>query len=211
MSLSWCENCVSRHDIIAIGASAGGVEALTKLVRGLPKDLPAAVFVVVHIPASGTSLLPQILSAQGTLPAVQAVDGQAVEPGRIYLAPPDHHLLLEDSRMRCRRGPRENRTRPAIDPLFRTAAQAYGPRVAGVVLSGTLQDGTAGLSAIKQAGGVAVVQDPQEALFPSMPESALRRVPVDYVLPVPEISPLLARLARPPQDGSGPSQKERDA
>jgi len=200
-----------QTDIIAIGASAGGVEALTRLVRELPRDLPAAVFVVVHFPAYGQSLLPTILSAQGHLPAAHAVDDETIVRGHVYVAPPDHHLLLEEGRMRCWRGPRENRTRPAIDPLFRTAAQIYGPRVAAVVLSGTLQDGTAGLSLVKQSGGIAIVQDPKEALFPEMPLSAIHRVPVDYVLPVPEIGPLLVRLAQPHRDTDEAPQKDTHA
>lgn len=183
------------HDIIAVGASAGGVEALMRLARDLPSDLPAAVFVVLHIPANGASALPTILSRAGPLPAVHPRDGEAIEPGRIYVAPPDHHLLVERGRVRLPRGPRENGHRPAVDALFRTAARAYGRRVVGAVLSGTLDDGTAGLLAIKARGGVAVAQDPTDALFSGMPASAIENVAVDHVVPLSEIAPLLVQLA----------------
>ena len=186
------------HDIIVIGTSAGGVDALRELVRHLPPDLPAAIFVVMHIPADSQSILPQILSHNGPLPARHGVDGEAIEYGRIYVAPPDHHLLVERERVRLVRGPKENRSRPAADPLFRSAARAYGPRVVGVVLTGGLDDGTAGLLAIKQRGGVAVAQDPAEALYPGMPRNALENVEVDYCLPLSEIPPLLAQLATTP-------------
>jgi two-component system, chemotaxis family, protein-glutamate methylesterase/glutaminase len=191
---------LAGHDIIVIGASAGGVEALITLVRALPADLPAAVFVVLHIPAQSPSMLPAILSRAGPLQALQARDGMPIEHGRIYVAAPDHHLLLERERLRNVRGPRENRHRPAVDTLFRSAARAYGPRVLGVVLTGALDDGTAGMQAIKQRGGVAVVQDPAEALYPGMPRSVVENVAVDYCLPLDEIAPLLARLASEPVD-----------
>lgn len=184
------------HDIIVIGASAGGVEALVTLVGSLPRKLPAAVFVVLHIPAESPSFLPGILSRAGPLEAVQAVDSTAIEHRCIYVAAPDHHLLVERGHVRIVRGPKENRHRPAVDPLFRSAAQAYGPRVVGVVLTGALDDGTAGLIAVKRRGGIAVVQDPDEAMYPSMPFSALANAEVDYRLPLAGIGPLLARLAR---------------
>jgi two-component system, chemotaxis family, protein-glutamate methylesterase/glutaminase len=181
--------------MIVIGASAGGVEALTTLVSGLPSDLPAAVFIVLHIPAQSPSLLPPILSRAGPLPAEHPADKTPIKYGRIYVAPPDHHLLVEEGLVRVVRGPKENRHRPAVDPLMRTAACSYGPRVVGVILTGSLDDGTAGLLAVKTRGGVAVVQDPEEALYPSMPRSALAHVAVDHCLPLKEISTLLARLA----------------
>jgi len=183
------------HDIIVIGASAGGVAAATAIVGGLPEDLPAAVFVVLHISPHMPSHLAGILDRAGRIRAAQAVDGEPVTPGRIYTAAPDHHLLLEPGRVRVTRGPKENRFRPAVDPLFRSAALAYGPRVVGVVLSGGLDDGTAGLWAIKTRGGVAIVQDPDEALHRSMPESALRQTRVDYCLRVADIGPTLAMVS----------------
>lgn len=186
------------HDIVVAGASTGGVEALMRLVGGLPDDLPAAVFVVLHLSPQSPSHLPEILSRAGPLPARHPADGERMRRGQIYVAPPDRHLLVERGRVRVVRGPRENRHRPAVDPLFRSAALAYGPRVIGVVLTGALDDGTAGLLAIKQRGGIAVVQDPAEALIPSMPASALEYVKVDYCLPLGEMAPLLARLVTTP-------------
>lgn len=190
------------HDIIVVGASAGGVEALMTLARDLPADLPAAVMVVVHIPANGTSALPHILTRSGPLPAVHPRDGEAIVCGRIYVAPPDHHLLVERGQLRVVRGPRENGYRPAVDALFRTAARAYGRRVVGVVLTGTLDDGTAGLQAIKTRGGVAVAQDPDEAMFSGMPRSAVENVEVDHVAPLSAIGPLLIRLAHERVEGA---------
>jgi two-component system, chemotaxis family, protein-glutamate methylesterase/glutaminase len=186
---------MTSHDIIVIGASAGGVEALTKLVRTLPRNLPAALFVVLHIPADSPSLLPQILTHAGALPASHPTDGAAITPGQIYVAPADHHLVVERGHVRVVRGPKENRHRPAIDPLFRSAAKAYRQRVVGVILSGVLDDGTAGLLAIKRCGGVSVVQTPQEALYPQMPQSALENVQIDYCLPAEKMGPLLQVLA----------------
>jgi two-component system chemotaxis response regulator CheB len=186
------------HDIIVIGASAGGVEALRELARGLPSNLPAAVFIVLHVPSAGPSLLPRILNQSGPLRASHAINGEAIERGRIYIAPPDHHLLLERGRVRVARGPKENRARPAADPLFRSAAHAYGTRVVGVVLSGSLDDGTAGLAAIKRRGGLTVAQDPEEALYPGMPRSARENVVLDHCLPIARIAPLLGQLASVP-------------
>jgi two-component system chemotaxis response regulator CheB len=173
------------------------------LARALPADLPAVVCVVLHLPAQSPSMLPTILSRAGPLPAVQARDGMAIEHGRIYVAPPNHHLLVERRRIRVLHGPRENRHRPSVDPLFRSAALAYGPRVLGVILTGTLDDGTAGLQAVKQRGGVAIVQDPADALYSGMPRSALEHVAVDYCLPLARIAPLLERLAREPAEEEG--------
>ena len=188
------------RNIIVIGASSGGVEALQELVRGLPPDLPATVFIVLHTAPHAPSFMPEILSRAGPLPALTPKDGERIQQGRIYVAPPDHHLLIDDALMRVAHGPKENRHRPAVDPLFRSAACAYGPRVVGVVLTGNLDDGTAGLLAVKKCGGLAIVQHPQEASFPGMPGSAMKHVRVDYCLPLAEIAPLLERLARDPAE-----------
>jgi two-component system, chemotaxis family, protein-glutamate methylesterase/glutaminase len=186
---------LANRDIFVVGASAGGVEALTQLCGKLPADLPASVFVVQHISPSSPSYLPQLLSRAGKLPAETAVDGQEIQPGRIYVAPPDLHLLLRPDRVLLRRGPPENRTRPAIDVLFRSAAVAYGPRVVGVVLTGLLDDGTEGLIAIKRAGGTSVVQDPADAAWPSMPQHALMRDHVDHCLALAQLPELLVGLS----------------
>ncbi|MGH2487798.1 MAG: chemotaxis protein CheB, partial [Ktedonobacterales bacterium] len=188
--------CMDGHDIIVIGASAGGVEPTVTILRELPQSLPAAVFVVIHIPPHVTSRLLRIFARASRLPAQHAVDGAPIERGHIYVAPPDMHVLLEQGYMRVVRGPKENRTRPAIDPLFRTAARVYGPRVIGVVLSGALNDGTAGLLAIKRRSGLAIVQDPHDAVVAMMPESALDYVSVDHCVPAAQIAPLLNQLTR---------------
>ena len=206
----------SGCDIIAIGASAGGVHALREVVEALPADLPAAVLVVLHLTPYGRSALPAILSRSGALPAVHPEDGEAIRPGKIYIAPPDRHLTVEDSTVRLSRNASENGHRPAIDVLFRTAALSYKRRVAGVVLTGNLDDGTSGLAAIKRCGGVAVVQDPKDADYPGMPQSALANVVVDHVAPLAEIGPLLERLAREPRpaapaDCDDQIEKEPDA
>jgi len=185
---------MANRDIVVVGASAGGTEALTDLVRDLPRTLPAAIFVVVHFPASANSVLPRILSRAGVLPAVHADDGLVFEPGHIYVARPDCHLMLRDGRLAVRKGPKENNSRPAIDPLFRSAARAAGTRVIGVVLSGNLDDGTAGLLSITQHGGIAVVQAPETALYSGMPRSAIDHVPVDYVVPLEKMAALLVDL-----------------
>ena len=185
---------MASRDIILIGASAGGVQALSELVGGLPADLPAAVFVVLHVSPYGRSSMPIILSRAGKLPAVHATDGEPVRMGRVYVAPPDHHLVLQDGFVRLSRAPTENAQRPAVDVLFRSGAQAYGRRVVAVVLTGNLDDGTAGLAVVKRYGGTAVVQDPEDADYPSMPLSAIANVDVDYVLPLAGIAPLLVEL-----------------
>jgi two-component system, chemotaxis family, protein-glutamate methylesterase/glutaminase len=203
---------LNRHDIVTIGASSGGVEALMKLVRRLPPDLPAAVFVVNHLSEIFPSALPRILKRAGPLAAAHPKDGDQIESGRIYVAPPTFHMLLEPGHIRVVRGPKENRHRPAVDPLFRTAARAYGSRVVGVVLTGALNDGTAGLLAVKRRGGVAVVQDPDEAPVSGMPQSALEYVDVDHCLPLEKIAPLLVRLSRKPakEEGDYPVSDEME-
>lgn len=183
------------HEIIVIGASAGGVSAVPQLIASLPADLPASVFVVLHLPAHGPDLLPEIIGRHAALPVRNGIDGEEIQRGRVYVAPADRHLQMEPGRVRLTRGPRENRFRPAVDALFRSAAEAYGPRVTGVILSGYLDDGTAGLNRIRTHGGVTIVQDPKDAAAPGMPESALRNVKVDHCLPLAEIGPLLVRLA----------------
>jgi two-component system chemotaxis response regulator CheB len=191
------------HDIIVVGASAGGVEALTQLVGALPKDLPATLFVVLHVPPNGPSLLPGILTRCGGPPAVHPHDGQAFQYGTIYVAPPDVHLLVKPGYVTLVHGPRENGHRPAIDPLFRTAARVYGPRVVGVVLSGSLDDGTAGLLAIKRRGGIGLAQDPGEAIYEGMPHNAIDNGVVDQVLPVAGLAAALVELAHRPVVGGG--------
>jgi len=172
--------------------------ALSDLIKGLPADLPAAIFVVRHISAHSKNALPDILNRRGELSAVEPRDGERIRHGVIYVAPPDLHMLIRRGYIHFARGPRENRLRPAIDPLFRTAAVSYGSRVVGVVLSGTLDDGTAGLMAVKRRGGIAVVQDPDDALHSGMPRSAIENVEVDYILPASAMAPVLVKLAAEP-------------
>lgn len=183
----------ARH-IVVVGASAGGVESLSALVASLAPDLDAAFFVVLHVPPNYVSRLPQILSNKGALPAIHPADGEAIQAGHIYVAPPDHHLLLQDDRILVKRGPKENRHRPSIDALFRSAAYCYREQVVGIVLSGALDDGTSGLWNIKRMGGTAIIQEPAEAAFDSMPSSALAQVEIDYCLSASKMGPLLERL-----------------
>jgi two-component system chemotaxis response regulator CheB len=185
---------MTTRDIVVIGASAGGVEALQRLCAALPHDLPAAVFIAQHLSPSARSVLPQLLDRVGPLPASSPVDGAPIERGRIYVAAPDHHMLLRENKVLMRRGPYENRTRPAVNALFRSAAVAFGGRVIGMVLTGLLDDGTEGLIAITAAGGLSVIQDPDDAAWPSMPRNALKRDHVSHVAPLSELGPLLARL-----------------
>jgi two-component system chemotaxis response regulator CheB len=187
---------VSEADdrIVVIGASAGGVDALARIARELPADLNAPVCVVLHISPGGPSLLPQILGRDSRLRVVHAAHGDKLQNGVIYIARPDHHLVIESNHtLSVERGPRENRHRPAIDPLFRSAALAYESRATGVILTGNLDDGTAGMISIKRLGGYAIVQDPGDALFPDMPQSVLRHVSVDACVPLNEIVPAILR------------------
>jgi two-component system, chemotaxis family, protein-glutamate methylesterase/glutaminase len=186
------------HHLVVVGASAGGVEALTQLVAGLPADFPAALLVVLHLPPTGTSLLPDILSRTGSLPAKHAENGEPIVGGRIYVAPPGCHLTVHDNCVYLDGGPAVNGHRPAIDPLFESAAHAHGAHVAGVVLSGVLDDGTLGLGAIKRHGGLTIVQDPDDALYRTMPETALEHVQPDLVLPAATIGATLAQSATLP-------------
>jgi two-component system chemotaxis response regulator CheB len=183
-----------RRDLVVVGASAGGVEALRLFVSALPRDLSAAVVVVLHMPAGGSSALPEILDRSGPLPASAARDGEPLRPGSIHVAPPDHHVLVHDGVLALSRGPTENGYRPAVNALFRSAALTKGPAVIGVILSGALDDGTAGMVTIKTRGGLTVVQSPEDAIYPGMPESVLQHVDVDHVLPVTRMGALITRL-----------------
>ncbi|HSC18252.1 MAG TPA: chemotaxis protein CheB [Rhizomicrobium sp.] len=181
--------------IVAIGASQGGIEALHALISGLPANFPAPILIVVHI-GLGPSMLPSLLNDIRRLPASFAAQDERIRSGHIYIAPPDHHLLVTDGRLKLSRGPRENWTRPAIDPLFRSVAEEYGRQAIGVILTGNLSDGTVGLYEIKRRGGTAIVQDPGDAEARSMPLSALNNVAVDYCVPLAELPALLSRLVR---------------
>jgi two-component system, chemotaxis family, protein-glutamate methylesterase/glutaminase len=183
-----------ERDIVVIGASAGGLEALIQLFRDLPADLPAAVFVVLHIGPAATSLA-SILDRAGPLRVKEAENGDRIEASRAYVAAPDRHLLMYDGHLLLRRGPHENMSPPAVDPLFRSAACNFGARVIGVVLSGALNDGTAGLHAVKRCGGLAIIQDPANAAAPGMVESALQHVKIDHIVPIAGMGALLAQLA----------------
>jgi two-component system, chemotaxis family, protein-glutamate methylesterase/glutaminase len=189
---------MAGHDMIVIGASMGGVEALKRLAAQFPQDLPASVLVVQHTYPHSQPLLAEILNKVSSLGAVHPKDQEEILPGRIYVAPPDFHMLVRDGHILLSRGPKENRVRPAIDPLFRSAAISFGTRTVGVVLSGLQDDGTIGLIAIKRCGGVAIVQDPKDAAYPQMPLTALREDHPDHSLPLDGIGPLLDRLAREP-------------
>jgi two-component system chemotaxis response regulator CheB len=189
---------MAGHDIIVIGGSAGAVEGLKKLCESLPANLPAAVFVVIHISPTSHSFMPELLSRAGRLPARHPMNEEAITRGTIYVAPPDMHMLVRPGHVILRRGPHENRTRPAIDPLFRSAAVAYRSRVIGVVLSGLLDDGSAGLVAIKSCGGVCVVQEPEDAMWPEMPRNALAHDHVDHSVPIASLSALLCMLVQQP-------------
>jgi two-component system chemotaxis response regulator CheB len=182
------------RDLLVIGGSAGGFDALYRLVRALPPGLHAAVCVVIHTGATQSNLMAEILNAAGGLPVHTAVDGMAHAHGNVYIAPPNRHLLVNGSRLVLGTGPRESRARPAIDPLFRSAAVSHGPRAVGLLLSGTMDDGTSGLMAIKRGGGVTVVQSPADAAFPEMPENAVRYAAPHHVAPLSELSDLLVRL-----------------
>jgi two-component system, chemotaxis family, protein-glutamate methylesterase/glutaminase len=186
------------RDIVVIGASAGGVQALDRLVERLPPKLPASVFVVLHLAAGGRSVLPSILDRIGHLPAAVPDEQQVPERGHIYVAPPDRHLLLVGQEVRLTGGPRENGHRPAIDPLFRSAARTYGPRVIAVVLSGTLDDGAAGARMVRDRGGLVIVQEPDDALYPGMPQSTLDMAGADAVVPVAEIADKICELLDTP-------------
>ncbi|MCE6991488.1 chemotaxis protein CheB [Dyadobacter sp. CY323] len=185
----------TKRDIVVIGSSAGGLPALQQLVANLPEDFEAAVLIVQHMPPYSDSNLHHILNREGTLPVLVAQDGNLLHSGTIYVAKPDHHLLIEKGKILVRRGPKENRFRPSIDALFRSAAYTYGSRVIGVVLSGALDDGTSGCWTINRMGGITVTQDPDDALFPQMPLNAQEQVNINYSVPAKQMGALLARLS----------------
>ncbi|MGE5268696.1 MAG: chemotaxis protein CheB [Thiohalocapsa sp.] len=186
-----------RRDIVVAGGSAGALDAFLALAAALPADFPASLLIVSHVGAN-RSQLPELLSRAGKLPATHARHGEAIEPGHIYIAPPDQHLLVDAGRVVLNRGPRVHFTRPAIDPLFRSAARSYGARVIGVVLSGTGSDGVIGLEAIHAAAGLTLAQAPTDALFTEMPQTAVATVPIDHVVVKAELAPLLVRLVAEP-------------
>ena len=191
------------HTVVVIGASAGGVETLVRVVRGLPADLSAAICIVLHIAPGSPSALASILRRAGVMPCRSAVDGEELHDGEILVAPPDRHLVVSDSHVLLTVGPRENGHRPAVDALFRSAAAAQDGKVVGVILSGTRDDGTAGLAMIKSCGGMAIIQDPAEALYPGMPASALAHVEADAVVPSDQIAATIVRVVNGDLDPLG--------
>jgi two-component system chemotaxis response regulator CheB len=201
---------VPDRDLVVVGASAGGVEALIRVVREFPADLDAAVLVVLHMTPNASSNLPAILARAGPLPASHARDGEPLERGRILVAPPDRHLLVRDGHARLSSGPSENLHRPAVDVLFRSAAINRDGRTVGIVLSGALDDGADGLRTIAMAGGLAIVQDPADALIPSMPLSALEAAGVEHVLPADQIGRQLPELLRAPHGENAMDQRMRE-
>lgn len=197
----------SHHDIVAIGGSAGAIEALLRILPDLPVGLKAAVFIVVHVAPDSPNSLAQLFTMQGNLPAQLAKHRAVFRPGHVYVAPPDHHLVLERERMVLSHGPKENGFRPAIDPLFRSAAQHFGSRVIGLVLSGNLDDGVAGLNDIKLHGGMALAQDPGDAAFPGLPRNAVANVELDHVVPLHKIANRIAELVATPAKARGAGRR----
>jgi two-component system chemotaxis response regulator CheB len=197
-------------ELVVIGASAGGLEALLALLKAVPQKSPVALVVVIHTPSDSSSYLPQILTRRTRSPVAFAEDGASIQAGRVYIAPPDFHVLVKDHNLRLSRGPKENGFRPAVDPLFRSASRARGAGVMGIVLSGGLNDGTHGLKTIKEGGGITVVQDPDEATVAGMPQSAIRQVTPDYVLAASAIGALIADLGGTTTTGGTVVPKQRD-
>ena len=195
---------MATRDIIVMGASAGGIEAYCEILRGLPSDLAASVFIVQHVGMN--SVLAEVLGSCAALQLATAGNGEGVRHGRAYVAPGNRHLLLERGRVRLSRAARENNQRPSVDALFRSAAKAYRSRVIAVVLSGNLDDGAAGVCAVKERGGVVIVQNPRTAPYSSMPENALRAVQVDYCVPLAEIAGLLVKLVQ--EDATMPTERK---
>lgn len=198
-------NAPQTRDIVVLGASAGGFEVVSQVLADLPADTSASVFVVIHMGVGVTSHLPEILTRRGPLRATHPLHGEDIQPGRIYVAPPDMHLMLRPGYMHVLRGAKENGHRPAVDTLFRTAAIAYGPRVIGAVLSGYLDCGTAGLLSIKARGGIGIAQNPRDASVGDMPRSAIEHTPVDHVVDATSMGALITRLTREPA-GEWPAQ-----
>ncbi len=190
-----------NRDIVAIGTSAGGVEALLYLAERLPTNLPAAILVTIHLPSHRQSVLDELLSRAGPLPAKFATDAEPLRNGHIFIAPPDRHLLVENDRLLLGVGPRENNTRPALDPMLRSVAVCCGSRSVGVVLTGTLGDGASGLWAVSRCGGVSVVQHPDDAAFPDMPENALRMIEPDHVARLKDMAALIENIVHQPAGG----------
>jgi two-component system, chemotaxis family, protein-glutamate methylesterase/glutaminase len=201
---------MARHDIVVIGASAGGVTALTEFVKHLPKDFGGSIFIVLHISPYSPSYLPSILTQAGFLEATHPKDGEKIKKSHIYVAPVDHHMLLEDTSILVKKGPKENRFRPSVDALFRSAAYVFGPRVIGIILTGLLNDGTSGLWSIKRLGGVTIVQDPDDADYPSMPTNALEYVEADHVLPVTQMGQLVSNLTKQRKKSPKPKITKRE-
>jgi two-component system, chemotaxis family, protein-glutamate methylesterase/glutaminase len=196
--------------IIVVGTSAGGMDALSRLVPQLPADFPAAILIVQHMAADATGdMLVKTLAEKGKLPCKHPQDGDKIAPGHIYIAPSDHHMLVEKGVILVTKGARENRSRPSIDPLFRSAAVAYGSGTIGVLLTGYLDDGTSGMMAIKRCGGICIVQDPLDAAFPDMPQSALNNLKVDHRVPLAQMGALLVDLVRRPRKGAHGSRGSR--
>ena len=195
---------MANRDVLVVGTSAGGVEALIFLAKELPRDLPASVFVTIHLPSYSRSSLDDVLTRAGRMPAHFAIDGEVLQKSRIYIAPPDRHLLLDGERLSLGEGPRENNARPAIDPMLRSAAVCCNSRTVGVVLTGTLGDGASGLWTVRHAGGITVVQDPRDAAFPEMPLAALNRAKPNHIARLAEMPALLERLVREPAGAPKP-------
>jgi two-component system chemotaxis response regulator CheB len=187
---------MANRDIVAVGTSAGGVEALIFLAKALPPTLPASILLTIHLPSYSRSTLDEVLNRSGPLPAAFAKDGEILRKSRVYIAPPDRHLIVDGNRIALGEGPRENNARPAIDPMLRSAAVCCGARTVGVVLTGTLGDGASGLWAIQQAGGITIVQDPQDAAFSEMPLTALNRAKPDHIVRLADIPALLGNLTQ---------------
>lgn len=199
---------MQKKDIIVMGASTGGFDAFKKIIAGLPPDFSTPIFIVWHMSPDIRGILPEVLNRTNRIVAAHAYNNEEIKPNRIYVAPPDHHMLIEADKILVTHGPKENRFRPSVDPLFRSAAYAYGKRVIGVILSGALDDGTAGLWTVKHYGGTAIVQNPMEAEVSSMPENAMREVKIDYCVSLSKMPTLLVRLSKDPLSANADVMKD---